>query len=207
MKIYDISRAISPKIAIWPGDQPFKQRWTMRIAEGAAVNVAVITLSTHTGTHVDAPLHVDDTGLDVAQLPLEALLGPAVVIDVQGAERITLEHVAGIDLQRMPRLVFKTGVSELPDDRWPERFPPIDPELAEHLGRQGVVLVGTDAPSVDPADSKTLETHKILAHYKIVNLESLQLREVPPGEYELIALPLKLYGLDASPVRAVLIQR
>jgi arylformamidase len=207
MKIYDISRTVSPAIAVWPGDQPFERRWTMRMAEGATVNVATITISTHTGTHADAPLHVDDAGLDIARLPLEPFLGPVVVIEIREADRIEIEHVQGIDLTRTPRVLFQTGVSGLPDDWWPERFPAIDPKLAEWLGEKDVLLVGTDAPSVDPAESRTLDVHKTLVRYGIVNLENLWLRDVPPGEYELIALPLKLAGLDATPVRAVLIAR
>ncbi len=207
MKIYDISRTISPAIAVWPGDQPFQQIWTMRISQGAAVNVAAITLSTHTGTHADAPYHTDDEGLDVARLPLEPFIGPAVVIEVRDAKRIGIEHVQGIGVARTQRVLFKSDVSGFPDDRWPEAFRPIAPELVEYLGERGVRLVGTDAPSVDPMESRTLDAHKILARYGIVNLENLQLTDVPPGEYELIALPLKLEGLDASPIRAVLLER
>jgi len=205
MKIYDISRTISPVIAVWPGDQRFELRWTMQIQKGASVNVGAITLSVHTGTHADAPYHFDEQGVDISRLPLEKFIGPAMVVEVPDAQRVEIEHVRPLDFSRIKRVLFKTKAGDLDDSRWEDDFVYLATETAEFLGTQGVQLVGLDTPSIDPMKSKTLDAHKILARYGIVNLENLNLSSVPPGEYQLIALPLKLKGLDASPVRAVLI--
>jgi arylformamidase len=205
MNIYDISRTVSPSIAVWPGDQRLEHRWTMQIQKGASVNVGAITLSVHTGTHADAPYHFDEQGVDISRLPLEKFIGPAIVVEVPDAQRVEIEHVRPLDFSRIERILFKTRGSDLDDSRWEDDFVYLTPETAEFLGKQSVQLVGLDSPSVDPMKSKTLDTHKMLARYGIVNIENLNLSDVPPGEYQLIALPLKLKGLDASPVRAVLL--
>ena len=207
MKLYDISRTLSPAVAVWPGDRPFRILWTLRRPRGDSVNVSAISMSVHAGTHADAPYHAEETGPTVDKLPPEKFLGPAVVVDVGDVPHIDVGQLRGIDLARTPRVLFKTSVSALPDEDFPENFPALTPELAELLGERGAVLVGTDAPSVDPFASKTLDVHRILARFGIVNLENLCLRGVPPGEYELIALPLKIADADASPVRAVLLSR
>ncbi len=204
MATYDISRPLRWGMAVWPGDQPFEHNWTMRIAGGASVNVSAITLSVHTGTHADAPSHVDDAGRGVDELPLDAYLGPATVIERRGVESLALDDLAGLDLDRTERLLIKTETSEVDAQTWPERFLTLGPELAELLGERGVRLVGLDTPSVDPQQSKTLGAHHALAHQGIVHLENLWLRNVPPGDYWLSALPLRLEGLDAAPVRAAL---
>lgn len=205
MKIYDISRTISPAIAVWPGDQRFEHRWTMQIQNGASVNLGAITLSVHTGTHADAPYHFMEDGVQISQLALEKFIGPAFVVEVRDAPQIKPEHVRSLDFSHVKRALFKTKASYLEDPLWDNDFISLATETAEFLGKQGVQLVGMDSPSVDPMTSKTLDTHKMLARYGIVNLENLNLAQVSTGEYQLIALPLKLKGLDASPVRAVLI--
>lgn len=206
MKIYDISRTLSPTTAVWPGDQKFEHHWTMQIPRGASVNVGAITLSVHTGSHADAPFHFDDSGADISQLSLEKFIGPVTVIELKDSDKIQIEHVRRLDFSRVQRILFKTPGSFLEDSRWVDDFVYIATETAEFLGKNNVQLVGLDTPSVDPMTSKTLSAHKMLARYGIVNLENLNLSRVPPGEYQLIALPLKLSGLDASPVRAVLIE-
>ena len=206
MKIYDISRTLSPTIAVWPGDQKFEHRWTMQISRGASVNVGAITLSVHTGSHADAPFHFDDAGANISQLRLEKFIGLATVIEIKDAAKIHVEHIRDLDFSRVQRILFKTPGSFLEDSHWLDDFVYIATETAEFLGKNKVQLVGMDTPSVDPMTSKTLSTHKVLARYGIVNLENLNLSQVSPGEYQLIALPLKLSGLDASPVRAVLIE-
>jgi arylformamidase len=207
MRIFDISRALSPEIAVWPGDQRFEPSWSARIAEGAAVNVGAVRLSTHTGTHADAPYHYLDDGADITALPLEKYIGPALVVEVPVTDAIRPEHLENLDFSRVRRILFKTKSSALDDSVWIDDIVYLSEEAAAMVGRRGVLLVGMDGPSVDPVDSKTLAAHKVLAQYGVVNLENLKLAGVPPGEYELIALPLKLQGLDASPVRAVLVQR
>ena len=205
MRIYDITRSLTPKTAVWPGDTPFAQRWTSRIEEGATVNLSAITLSLHAGTHADAPLHFLAGGAAIDAIPLGHFVGPAVVVEVEAAaDAIRPAHVQGLGLGEVRRVLFKTRHSTVPEARWEPDFPPILPETIACLGRRGVVLVGTDAPSVDPHDSRALPAHKALAEHGIVNLENLALGAVPPGTYHLAALPLKLEGLDAAPLRAIL---
>lgn len=204
MALYDISRTIAPGIAIWPGDTPFQNHFVMQMEKGDSCNVGTVTMSVHTGTHSDAPLHFDDQGLDISKVPLDKYLGPATVVEIPSAACIEPRHIAELDYERISRILFKTKASERPDDEWDEDFVYLSEAAAELLGKKGVQLVGLDSPSVDPFRSKTLTAHKILLRYGVAILEGLNLNSVSPGEYELIALPLKLAGLDASPVRAVL---
>jgi arylformamidase len=204
MALYDISRPVRAGIPVWPGDTPFRVEWTLRRAEGASVNLGELRLSAHTGTHADAPFHASDEGARMGAAPLEAYLGPARVVDARGWPSISAERVAPwLAEQGSERLLFHTGCWADPAV-FPEHFPAIEPEAARRMAAAGVRLVGTDAPSVDPFDSTELPTHSVLLASGIVNLESLLLDGVPPGPYELIALPLRLEEADASPVRAVL---
>ena len=204
MKLYDISRTIAPGIAVWPGDTPFQNHFAMQMQKGDSCNVGTVTMSVHTGSHGDAPLHFDDRGLDISEVPLDKYLGLATVVEISSATCIEPQHIAGLDYGRISRILFKTKASARLDGEWDEDFVYLSEAAAELLGEKGVQLVGLDSPSVDPFRSKTLTAHKILLRHGVAILEGLNLQGVHPGEYELIALPLKLQGLDASPVRAVL---
>jgi arylformamidase len=201
--LYDISWPVRTGSPVWPGDAPCTLAWTMRRAEGASVNVSELRMSVHTGTHADGPLHVADGALPIGSVPLEPYLGPARVYDVRQHPRIDDAVVDLVVRTPSPRVLFRTGCWTS-GGRFPEVFPAITPSAARRLLDAGVRLVGTDAPSVDPFDSKQLETHHILGAAGCAILENLLLRDVPEGEYELIALPLRLEEADASPVRAVL---
>ena len=205
MSLIDISRSVSPATAVWPGDQEVEWAWTRRLEQdGASVNLGSIRLSTHTGTHVDAPYHVHDDGKKTEDLPLGAFIGTAQVVDVGSASSVRPEHVQRFAGPAAPRVLFRTSASTLSSDEWPGSIAPISPETVRFLSEAGTVLVGTDAPSVDPLDSTGLPAHHALLEAEIVHLEGLSLANVPAGRYELIALPLKIPGSDASPVRAVL---
>ena len=206
MRIYDISRSISHDTAVWPGDPPPAIRWVARVAQGDPANCSRIHLGPHTATHVDAPHHVFDDGRTVDQLPLDLFVGDAVVHEVTGHDALGLAEVRALADTRTwaPRVLFKTSAQPRGDHEWPDGWPPLLPEAAAWLVDQGALLVGTDAPSVDPLDSEDLPAHRVLLSQGIPILENLRLDQVPPGPYELIALPLKLVGLEASPVRAVL---
>ena len=206
--IQDISQPLGATTAVWPGDRPFELDWTLRRERGDSVDAAAVALSVHTGTHVDGPRHTGG-GPGAGELALESFVGPAEVVDarphIDGDPPVVAETVLeGLDPERAPRVLLWTG---LPDDatRFPERFAALAPALCRRLVDRGFRLVGTDAPSVDPRDSKKLESHRILAGGGIPNLENLALSGVAPGRYLLVALPLKLIGADSSPVRAVLI--
>jgi arylformamidase len=201
--IYDLSPIVHAETPVWPGDTPYDSRLTWSMAEGGTVNVSAITTTPHLGSHADAPFHTESRGETMEDLPLERYLGPCRVVKVPPQPLIEPRHLDGIDLSNPPRLLLKT---ESVRDRktFPERFSALSPELAALLGEKRVLLVGLDTPSVDPFDSKTLDAHHALAHGGVAILEGLILDGVPEGVYELIALPLRLAGLDASPVRAVL---
>jgi arylformamidase len=201
--IFDISRPLDSTLAPWPGDRPFRFELTAKQSEGSSVNVGAISSSVHSGTHVDAPFHYRNDGLRTDSLDLSTYLGPALVVDARGWEQIPWEVLAGHDLTRTPRVLFRTD-GWLNSARFPEQIPVLAPGVATLLGEGGIVLVGVDLPSVDQIDSKHLPNHHALDTAGIRILEGLDLADVPPGAYELIALPLKLVGADGAPVRAVL---
>lgn len=203
-RILDVSQPVGRATAVWPGDQPFDVRWTMDIAAGDSVNVAGLTLSAHTGTHVDGPFHYDRSGVRPADLDLGAFLGRALIIDALEQDELDVDLIAGVDVRAEERILFRTR-AHVDVSRFPELFAPLTSRLAERLAADGARLVGTDAPSVDAFDSKTLEVHHILGQAGVAILENLLLENVKPGRYTLIALPLKLVDADSSPVRAVLL--
>lgn len=204
-RLYDISRPLFPGMVVWPGDTDYDLRPTGSISEGSTVNVTTLTLSAHTATHVDAPFHFTDDGATLEAVDLAAYWGPAQVISVaKPSGPLTPNDFAGHDLGRAPRLLVKSSASSGDRAVFQEEFVHPSPELADFLGERGVVLYGTDAPSMDPPNSKTLEGHHALQRNSILILEGLDLSEVPDGLYELAAFPLKIVGGDGSPVRAVL---
>lgn len=206
MTLIDISRTLEPSLAVWPGDTPFERRVMLDMAVGAFVNLSTLTLSSHTGTHVDAPFHVQRDGDTVERLPLEQYWGAAQVVTVRKTSGpLTAEDLQHVDLALAPRLLVRSGSgSGAPHDLFPAEFVYPSPALAGVLARAGVVLYGSDTPSMDDADSKDLPGHHALLDAGIAILEGLDLRSAPDGVYELAALPLKIAGGDGSPVRAVL---
>ncbi len=203
--LYDITRNVTPSLHVWPGDTPYSIQHVMRRSEGASVNLTTLTLSAHTGTHADAYYHYENDGAHPAQMPLSAYIGKARVVTVTKREGPLLpDDFAHVSLQGAERLLVHSWVSDLPDNEWPPVFPYLSIELIERLSSLGIVLIGLDSPSVDAFDSTELMCHHALYHYKMVNIETLQLRGVPDGDYELFALPLKLDITCGSPVRAVL---
>ncbi len=204
MRIHDLSPLIDPSLAVWPGDRPFSREVALSMATGAHLDLSSIHTTVHLGAHADAPSHYGLGADSIDALGLEAYVGPCQVMRVavgRGA-RIQPGHLTGP--LRAPRVLFHTGT--FPDPRqWNEDFASLSPELIEHLHAQGVVLVGIDTPSVDPFASKALESHQALLRTGMRNLEGLLLEDVPEGTYQLIALPLRLAGADASPVRAILL--
>ena len=205
MKIHDLSPLISPRLAVWPGDMPFSRQVAVSIAEGANLDLSSVTTTVHLGAHADAPSHYAAGGAGMDGVDLAPYIGPCQVMRVAigRGERIMPSHLKG-DL-RAPRVLFHTGTFPDPE-RWNTDFASLSPELVEHLHAHGVVLVGLDTPSVDPFESKALEAHQALARTGMRNLEGLLLDAVPEGLYTLAALPLRIEGADASPVRAVLIE-
>ncbi len=204
MEIYDISRTIRKGMPVWPGDQRFLHRPTMRISAGDPCNVNAVTMSIHTGTHVDAPYHFDDSGSDIVGVPLRNCIGPARVIELPVEPAISSADLSPLEWLGVERVLVKTRAGESAADGFERDFVYFSAEAAEFLGSLNVLLIGTDAPSVDAFVSKTMPVHRILLKHNVTILEDICLAGVPPGDYELICLPLKFAGLDGSPVRAIL---
>lgn len=201
--LIDISPLISPRIGVWPGDTPYAQRYLCRLDQGANLDLSTIETTVHLGAHADSPSHYRAGGAGIAARSLDRYFGPCEVVRVQverGA-RVMPHHLPGP--VTAPRVLLHTGTFPDPD-AWNADFAALSPELVAHLHDQGVTLVGIDTPSIDPQASKALESHQAVADRDMAVLEGLVLEHVPPGRYTLVALPLKLEGADAAPVRAAL---
>jgi arylformamidase len=202
-RLWDISPSVAPGFPVFPGDAPFSLRWTWRIGPDCPVNVSELTMSPHTGSHADAPLHYDERGASAGEVPVETYLGPCRVIHALDCDALVrAEHLAA-HLQAAPPRVLLRTYTRVPAG-WDSAFAAVAPAAIDLLHERGVRLVGIDTPSLDPEASKTLDSHQRVRAHGMAVLEGLVLDEVPPGDYELIALPLKWRGIDASPVRAVL---
>jgi arylformamidase len=203
-RIWDISPPVHEGAPVFPGDTPYRQRWAATIAPGCPVNVSEITLSPHVGAHADAPLHYDPAGATIGDVDLLPYLGPCRVIHaIERGPLIVWEHLVHAIDKLPPRVLVRT-YRRAPVDRWDGALAAYAPATIERLAALGVKLIGIDTASIDPAESKTLASHQAIRSLGLRVLENLVLDAVPEGDYELIALPLKLVTADASPVRAVL---
>ena len=205
--IYDITPPVSPKLSVFPGDTPLSREVLMDTANGDNITLSTMRSTVHLGAHADAPSHYGPSGhanvRTIEQQPVEHYFGPCQVVEAKLAPR---SRVRIDDLSHQPsesRVLIKT--ESYPDpNTWSDDFCGLDPSLVGALADRGVVLIGIDTPSVDIADSKDLPAHAAFLENDVAILEGLVLAHVPAGRYELIALPLRLVGFDASPVRAVL---
>lgn len=205
MKIIDISPLISEKTAVFPGDQVFERTYSLKIQNGKNIDLSSIKMTVHIGAHADAESHYSLDGKGVDKKPLEHYYGPCQVIQVQSKSRGHIElNDFDIHSIKTPRILFCTNSYPNPEE-WCDDFMGIDSEVIDQLAQKGVFLVGIDTPSVDLSDSKELPAHKALLKNRMSVLEGIVLTHVAPGEYLISALPLKISGADAAPVRAVLI--
>lgn len=203
-QIIDISPPISEATAVWPGDVAFTRQWQARIANGSNMDLSSLNTTVHIGAHADAPSHFVRGGKTIDEVQLDAYCGPCTVVKVgkpKGAA-IAVADIAAMLLDPRPRVLFRTDSFQ--HQAFNVDFTFFEPSAIIALADLGVVLVGIDTPSVDCFDSKELPSHQALHGSGMANLEGLDLRHVQPGNYELIALPLRLKGFDASPVRAIL---
>jgi arylformamidase len=204
-RLIDISPLLSARTAVFPGDTAFERRTLMHVDDGHHISLSALTSTVHLGAHADAPVHYGKGGRTIVEQPLDLYVGPCLVVRVDGARG---RAIAPADLAgRVPfgteRLVLATG--SFPDpERWNDDYTTISPELVEWLDARGVRLIAVDTPSVDRADSKDLPAHAAFFRHDVSIIEGVVLDGVPEGRYELIALPLRIEGSDASPVRAVL---
>lgn len=201
--LWDISPTISAALPVWPGDTRFAASTTWAIGDGCPVQVSRMTLTTHLGAHTDAPSHYDPAGAAIDAVGLLPYIGACRVIHCIGQPLVDAVHLAAALDGVPPRVLLRT-YARAPQDAWDPQFPAISAAAIALLASKGVILIGTDAASLDPQDSKTLDAHHAVRRYQMAILEGIVLDEVPEGDYELIALPLKLAGMDASPVRAIL---
>lgn len=199
----DISQPLTAELAHWPGDKNFEYKLSFTKEQTGSVNIGEIAMSVHNGTHVDAPHHYDSEGETIDEIPLELYIGKALVVEVCDNDIIDVDTFENIDLSQASRVLLKTALPNNPNV-FPEKMPEIKPTVAAHLADHGVKLLGVDLPSVDLEESKDLLTHHALYEQGIYILENLMLDACEPGLYEMIALPLKIVGADASPVRAVI---
>lgn len=204
MDYYDISPLISEKIAVFPGDKNFQRIVSLDIHKGH-LELSSIASTLHLGAHVDAPIHYHADGESISERSLNYYLGPCQVIEVpKSTMLINTEVIKNIPILA-ERILFKT--LSFPDpNHWSENFTALMPETIHFLAKKKVILVGIDTPSIDPAESKTLDSHKAIFQHNMAILEGIVLNEVPEGLYHLIALPLKIKDADASPVRAILLK-
>ena len=205
-KIYDISPTISKDIAVFPGDTPFEREVLMSFEKGDHLLLSTTRSTLHIGSHADAPNHYHPKGQGIDERDLHLYLGLCQVISVKlkPKERILPDHLQGQKV-RAPRVLFKTSSFDDPDN-WNNDFNSLSPELIEWLAKEKVKLVGIDTPSVDPADDKVLHSHNCIYENNFAILEGIILKDVKDGLYTLVALPLKIKGADAAPVRAILVE-
>ena len=202
-RIWDISPPVQPGSPVFPGDAPYQQKWGATLSPDCPVNVATLTLSPHTGAHADAPLHYSADGAAVGALDLAPFLGPCRVIHAIGCGPLIAWHHLQHALHQLPPRVLVRTYARQPAG-WDGALTAYAPDTVARLADAGVQLIGIDTASIDPADSKALPSHQVIRQRGLRVLENLLLDDVPEGDYELIALPLKLMTADASPVRAVL---
>ncbi len=205
LKYHDISPLISPRIAVYPEDVNFERKVSLSFENGNHLELSSITATVHLGAHADAPSHYKKSLDGIDKRDLGFYFGPCQVIEVKNirGERVSVADIS-VPIKH-PRVLLKTGSFPNPE-KWNDDFNSYSPEAIKYLHDKGVRLVGIDTPSVDPANSKKLESHQMIAQYDMAVLEGLVLSNVTPGEYFLCALPLRLEGCEASPVRAVLFE-
>ncbi len=204
MEIIDITPLINSKIAVFPGDTPFQEEFLMRTDKGENITLSKITTTVHLGAHTDAPNHYAAQSGGIETRSLEYYLGKAQVIEVKIPRGARIQ-VADLKGQKIlaPRVLFKTLSFPNPY-QWNDDFNSLSAELVEYLAKEKVILVGIDTPSIDLAQDKILESHTQVHKHNMAILEGIVLDQTPVGIYELIALPLKIEGADATPVRAIL---
>lgn len=207
--IHDISLTISPSLPVWPGDPPVQLNQPAHMDRGDVYTLTRLNMSAHTGTHLDAPAHFIRGGAGVDALPLDALIGPALVVDARGLGHLTADALQALAIPPgARRVLFRTDNSDLwqaGQAGFVEQFVAIEASGATWLVERGIGLVGIDYLSVAPFDD-ALATHQILLSAGVIAVEGLDLSGVEAGEYQLVCLPLKIAGADGAPCRAVLIR-
>jgi arylformamidase len=206
LKIHDLSVSIYPGMLKWITDPGVTLKQLNAIKKGDAYNFSLLTCSAHIGTHVDAPMHFTDDGKTIDRLSLSDLIGEALVVDVT-ADTITAQELADIDFETYKRILFKTRNSELlTSEDFTKDYVSLDYSAAALLVENGVRVVGIDYLSIETFETDEHPVHKLLTGNNVIIIESLDLSEIEPGAYFMVALPLKLKGCDGAPARVVLVE-
>jgi len=206
--IYDVSVPIENGMPVWPSDPPLKLMPQGHLSRDKThtVQVTRIEMGSHTGTHIDAPFHFIEAGRRLEQIPLIELVGPAMVVEITGVPSIQRKHLEPLNWTNVHRVLFKTdNSSHWKDGAFYEKFVYLEPDAAEFLVQQGVRLVGIDYLSIDPYKSEKHPTHFVLLSRNIIIIEGLNLSQIAPGAYQMVALPLNLQSGDGAPARVILI--
>ncbi|MDR4507006.1 MAG: cyclase family protein [Candidatus Brocadiaceae bacterium] len=205
MNYYDITLPLSETTITWPGDPALSIKKVRFVSQDDTCTISELKLGTHCGTHIDAPYHFDESGITVDQIPLERLIGIATVFSIKNKEKIDLEEVKLLKLENTKKVIFKTINSTYWKlSEFKKEFVYITKDAAHYLVDSGVMLVGIDYLSVEKWNSSHFDVHRMLLREGIIILEGLDLGNVEAGNYELIALPLKIKGGDGSPARVIL---
>lgn len=211
-RVIDISPVVSERIGVFPGDVAYRRDVSLDFKKGHHLLLSSVQTTLHLGAHADGPNHYSANGVGISERDPKLYMGRCLVLeahDLKRGERVGWRHLDSKwkEAERLPapRVLLRTDTFPDPD-QWNSDFSSFDPELIEGLAQRGAILVGIDTPSIDPEDSKDLESHQMVARHDLAVLEGLVLSEVREGLYTLLALPLKLERADAAPVRAVLIE-
>jgi arylformamidase len=205
--IYDVSVPIQNGMPVWPSDPPVKLTPSVHPSRDGShtIRLTAIDMGSHTGTHIDAPSHFVEGGRTLDQIPLDWLVGAATVFQIDGVRAISRKDLARFDWTNVERVLFKTANSAMwADSNFNRDFVALEPQAAQFLVERGVRLVGIDYLSIDPFGSVAHPAHFALLPNDVVVLEGLDLRQVTPGHYHMVALPLNLHGADGAPTRVIL---
>jgi arylformamidase len=204
MKLIDVSVPLDAQLPTYPHNTPFSLEPIKRLARGDSSNVSTLHMSAHTGTHVDAPRHFFDEGPGTEALPLELLIGRARVIDVS-SRAVSAEDLGAIDLSDDIRVLIRTRNSRLwGNSEFQADYVGVTESGAKYLVEHGIKVVGVDYLSVEQFHNPGAPAHHVLLGGGTIVIEGLDLRQVEPGIYEMLCLPLRVVGSDGAPARVVL---
>jgi len=209
MHIYDVTVTLREDMPFYPGDARFSRHFLSTMRAGQACNVSELALSSHTGTHVDAPWHMRDDGPRLDEVPLSVFVGPAAVVEIADPHAVRRRELEPLNWCGVQRVLFKTANSGKLEnvDHFVSDFVYIAPDAAQFLAEQDLLVVGLDYLSIDPPGGNGHPAHQALMAAGVVLLEGLDLSDVPQGSYELICCPLKVAGADGAPARVLLRSR
>jgi arylformamidase len=205
MKLIDVTRPIFTGMTVWPGDESVVIERTSSIAEGGAANISRLHAGVHAGTHIDAPLHFIDNGKSVDKIDTNLFSGRAKIIDIEESRSIRYEHVKSINKAESDAVFFKTPSSmRTLEEPFNTEFTGLEYDAAVHILEMGIKVIGTDALSIESYRSKEHDVHKLLLKKDVLIIEGLWLKDISPGIYNYICLPILINGSDGAPARVVL---